>query len=185
MAFRIPSSAASRVVRSTTSNLTAQQVRAYKPSRADIFAMNGTPPNGFVPPGNEKFTIRNVGPGLVTVGTGSHKLRSGQTAITTNVLVNADRFTGPRVTQGTLVLLKPNSGGTVELPMHIASKPANGWKRIAAQVNQDDLNVLRGSAAGVEFVVKLKFADGTTQWVNQHGTPFKNFTIAKEQMQKP
>lgn len=186
MGFRIPPSAASRQVHATRSNLTASAPRAYKPTQAEIFSMIGTPPGGFVPKGLEQFHINGIGPGVLTVGTGAHKLRSGQSAIATHFLVTADQFKGtPRVTKGSLVLLRPNNGGAVELPMHIARKPAQGQVRIAAQVNQDDLNALRGSASGVEFVVKLKFADGTTQWVNQHGIPFKNFFIADKQLQKP
>ena len=148
--------------------------------------MIGTPPGGFVPKGLDQFNINGVGAGFMTVGTGAHKLRSGQTAITTNFLITADGFKAtPRVTHGTLVLVRPNNGGTVELPMHIARKPARGWVRIAAQVNQDDLNALRGSASGVEYLAMLKFADGTTEPVNQNGIPYKNFTVAKEQLQKP
>ncbi len=182
MGFRVPPTGVNRALRASTSSA----LRAYKPTQAEIFSMIGTPPGGFVPKGLEAFHINNVGSGVMTVGTGAHKLRSGQSATTTNFLITADRFKGsPRVTQGTLVLVKPNNAGTVELPMHVARKPAKGWVRVAAQVNQDDLNALRGSASGVEFLAKLKFADGTTQWVNQHGTPFQNFTLAKEQLQVP
>jgi|CXWL01.1.fsa_nt_gi hypothetical protein len=187
----------------TTSALMAgPAARHYKPTKSEIFSMIGVPPGGFVPKGLDAFKIDGLGSGLMTVGRGVKKLGNGKFQRTVQFLVTADQFKETASTgalkSATLVLVKPNNGGTVEVPMAMAKDQGRGWNRIATTVNQDDLNKLRGNADSLEFVVKLTFKKPLLvggkpkmveqeMWVNQQNAntatnKHRNFGLHKDQM---
>lgn len=182
MALRPVSVPAHSNVRVTRSALTATPaaVRHHKPENVWGHA---TPPGGFTPSGLGSFNVKDLGAGSVTVGPAVKTLPNGKVERTVEFYVNADAFKKePAVTSAKLVLLKPNNGGRVEVKMTLGKKAAEGWNRMAVGVNQDDLNALRGNATSLEFMFELKLRNGKTVPVNQHGVPFQNFGLHKDQM---
>jgi|CXWL01.1.fsa_nt_gi hypothetical protein len=178
-----PRFSSTAALRKVSSPLIINPVRNYKASKAEIFGTIGVPPGGFVPAGLEKFNVNGLGSGFATVSRGAAKEANNQQVHTINFLVNADKFAKtPKVKTATMVIVRPNSGGIVEVPMEMAKDNARSWNRMVAKVNAQDLNTLRGGATEVEFVFKLKLTNGKTEWINQHGNPFQNFAVHKDQM---
>lgn len=184
MGFRVPPTGVHRALRATTSSFTSRTPRTYKPSKSDAFS-GGPPPGGFSPAGLGDFRV-GADKGVVVVNTSVRKLDKGKKVLVTNLIVVADHLDQtPNLKSGTLRILAPNNGGAFDVPMYVVRDASKGWTRVVAQLNQGDLRTLLGTDSGLKFMAMLKFADGSIQPVNQHGTPFQNFTVAKEQLQVP